>query len=277
VSFDDDASGRDDLDWLPPLDAQPGPARRIASARANAIVAKAIDRAEAATRPASRTTMWQAAAIALLALGAASTAVAAVFIGANWVIGDTVWIEARRAPPAIAEERAAGDRARETGATTELALDEPFIVTAEERVARVIRRATRGEARDELARANTLRASRRWRAAEESYGRVAARFRGSEEAYAAAVAAADLRLEHLNDPGGALRMFRAAVRAHPRGALAEEARYGVAECERALHHDDGEASALRSFLSAHPGSALAPRVRARLGALGQGASDDRQP
>src|SRR5262249_41764010 len=68
---------------------------------------------------------------------------------------------------------------------------------------------------DLLLQANDLRASRRWREAARTYERVLAVNPASPEAYAAAVAAAELRLEQLNDPAAALRLYRTALQKNP--------------------------------------------------------------
>ena len=119
---------------------------------------------------------------------------------------------------------------------------------------------------DLLAEANAQRAAHEWKAADALYARVVA---GSPKGLAgqtALVASATLHLEHLGDPVGAERRFRS-VLAHP-GGLAEDARWGVAECERARGDEKAERHALDDFLAHHPSSPIAPRARARLAELG---------
>jgi hypothetical protein len=82
-------------------------------------------------------------------------------------------------------------------------------------------------------------------------------------AQTALVASASLHLEHLGDPKGAARRFSRALAIAPEGALAEEARWGLAEAARARHDDAAEAHALDDFLAHHAGSPLAARARAR--------------
>jgi hypothetical protein len=120
---------------------------------------------------------------------------------------------------------------------------------------------------DLLRAANRLRAEHRWAEAEQTYQRVIARGPDHAEAYAASIAAASIRLEHLGDARGALQLYRATARAG-NGALVEEADWGIAECYRALGDRDAEVSALRTFVGAHPQSALRPTAEARLSALG---------
>ena len=80
------------------------------------------------------------------------------------------------------------------------------------------------------------------------------------------MAAAALRLDHLSDARGALRLYRAALRSRPRGALSEEALLGVADAQHRLA-DGAEADTLASFLERFPDSPEASRARARLAKL----------
>jgi hypothetical protein len=121
---------------------------------------------------------------------------------------------------------------------------------------------------DIVALANQRRKEKRWRAAEELYERVMRDHAGTDAATIATVASASLHLDHLADPAGALSRFHRALRVRPRGPLAEEARWGVAETHRALGDEAAERAALRRFLSAHPGSVNAARARQRLAELG---------
>src|SRR5262249_5045006 len=126
---------------------------------------------------------------------------------------------------------------------------------------------TRSQSVDLLQRANELRAQRNWRKAEHAYVLVVTEHPSSTESYAALVAAAALRLEHLHDAGGALLFYRAALRRRPTGALAEEASYGIAECQRALGNPKAETEALRHFLKAYPNSLLRSKAQSRAHAL----------
>ncbi len=121
---------------------------------------------------------------------------------------------------------------------------------------------------DLLAEANAARAAHRWRDADALYARVVRGTATGLAAQAALVASASIRLEHLGDPAGAARRFRAARAAGPRATLAEDARWGLAEAARALGDPAGERRALDAFLAHHAGSALAPRARSRRTELG---------
>ncbi len=116
---------------------------------------------------------------------------------------------------------------------------------------------------DMLARANEFRRSRQWDQADKLYRGVVNRFPQSDAAVVAQIASATLHLQQLNDPAGALNYYRRALATRPTGPLAEEARWGIAETQRALGNTAGEAAALRDFLSHHPQSAMAPMAKRR--------------
>jgi hypothetical protein len=119
---------------------------------------------------------------------------------------------------------------------------------------------------DLLAEANAQRAAHAWKAADALYARVVASSPKGLAGQTALVASATLHLEHLGDPAGAEKRFRSAL-AHS-SSLAEDARWGVAECERARGDTAAERRALDDFLAHHASSPIAPRARARLAELG---------
>jgi hypothetical protein len=124
--------------------------------------------------------------------------------------------------------------------------------------------ATTAEAEDLLAEANAARTAHDWRGADALYRRVArGRATGGLAAQTALVASAELHLQHLGDPAGAARGFRAALASGAKAALAEDARWGLAECARALGDAAAERRALDDFLASHPGSPRTERARAR--------------
>lgn len=133
---------------------------------------------------------------------------------------------------------------------------------------------TSAGAEDLLARANAARGAHDWRAADALYRRVAraggGTGRGTDDlaAQTALVASAELHLEHLGDPAGAARRFRAALAGGAGAALAEDARWGLAESARALGDAAAERRALDDFLAHHPASARAERARTRRAELG---------
>jgi len=119
------------------------------------------------------------------------------------------------------------------------------------------------EAVDLLGEANAKRAAKQWRESDALYMRAVRRAPHSLAAQTALVASASLRLEHLGDPKGAAARFRRALAIAPDGALAEEARWGLAEAARARHDNAAEAHALDDFLAHHAGSPRAAQARAR--------------
>jgi hypothetical protein len=118
-------------------------------------------------------------------------------------------------------------------------------------------------AADLLAEANAKRAAKQWRESDALYARVVERSRNSLAAQTALIASASLHLEHLGDPKGAAQRFRRALAMAPSGALAEDARWGIAEAARATNDRAAEADALDDFLAHHPSSPLASRAKAR--------------
>ena len=116
---------------------------------------------------------------------------------------------------------------------------------------------------DLLGEANAKRAEKEWRESDLLYGRVVDKAPKSMAAQTALVASGSLHLEHLRDPRGAAKRFRRALELAPSGAVAEDARWGLAEALRALKDDKGEAAALDDFLAHHASSPLASRARKR--------------
>jgi hypothetical protein len=116
---------------------------------------------------------------------------------------------------------------------------------------------------DLLGEANAKRAAHEWRESDALYARVVKRAPGTLGAQTALVASGSLHLEHLGDPRGAAVRFKRALAIAPDAAMAEEARWGLAEAARARGDAAGEAKALDDFLAHHPDSPLAPKARAR--------------
>src|SRR5262245_32024288 len=273
--------------WLPPLDAQPGPASRISRARAANIVSLAMGFETRSRidvrRPRRRQRAW--AKVAFLSA-------AAFVLPVTVVAGAVRFVAARRPMPAalIMAARTGAPHA-ETKAPPRAAVEAPVAapVAAPVEVAPVVEpavveaprapeprakpAAVRAAApapapetspRDMLQQANDLRAQRQWLAATQIYEKTLRTFPGRAEAYSAMVAAGVLRLDQLGDPKGALALFSSAVRARPRGPLAEEARWGAIQAHRALGDRAAEMAGLQEFVTLHPQSLLAWRALARL-------------
>ncbi|HEY5959373.1 MAG TPA: hypothetical protein VIV60_22600, partial [Polyangiaceae bacterium] len=116
-------------------------------------------------------------------------------------------------------------------------------------------------AADQLSAANELRRSAQWKAAEAAYSMIAARCAGTQEGYVAQLAAAELRLGHLGDAAGALRLYQTLPRGNPLGV---EALFGVSRAHRALLDRNAERAALRALVNDFPTSLQADGARARL-------------
>jgi hypothetical protein len=284
-----------DLQRLFALDAWPGPARPIDDSRFSAIVAGALGGAGFPPPPIGPAATGLATSkLTVLIGGALSAALATV----AWValrtpgIPEPTAVESPAAPaiastppratddaaPAIAPAPAPAvdsrDRRRDAitagpahpgGASKggRRRIAKPTTAPAEDPAPVAVPRTPD----DLLAEANAARAAHRWHDADALYARVA----GGEPGLAAQtalVASASIRLEHLGDPAGAARGFRAALAAGPRDALAEDARWGLAEVARVTGDTAAERRALDDFLARHAGSPRAPRARARRIELG---------
>ena len=255
--------GDDELSRLLSLDEGAGPASAIAEARAAAMVEAALSGAgfappasvktDARRRMRSRRPLW-------LSLGGVLVAglAAAAYLGTRG--GDRTDHPASVAPPGppLPPPVDAPADAPAVAAPVPPAAAEP---------AEPVRpgpRPARKEVEEWLARANALRGQKRWTAADALYTRVARAAPRTAAAHVALVASGTLHLEHLGDPAGARQRFRAALSARQNGAVAEEARFGLAEAARRTGNTRAEAAALRELVRKHPGSPLVPRADKRL-------------
>ena len=117
---------------------------------------------------------------------------------------------------------------------------------------------------DLLQQANQQRAAGRFAQAERLYTRIVDGSDQADTVYVALVAAATLRLEHLDQAAHALAYYRRALLLRPTGTLSPAARFGIAECQRALRNPAEEEQALRALLRAHPHHPLRARADQRL-------------
>jgi hypothetical protein len=135
---------------------------------------------------------------------------------------------------------------------------------------RVVGPATKREPLTDLLReANRLRARGLWLEAERAYARVMRGRPGNSESAVAALAAASLRLEHLGDPAGALRLYESVTH---RGVLVEEALLGVARCHRAVGNGALEAQTLKLLIARRPQPFVLEEARRRLSELDENVS-----
>jgi len=254
------------------LDATAGPARPIDDRRASAIIAGALGGAGFPSPASGGGTTGGTATKALAVKLAIVTGGLATIAAVAWfalrdkpeptpaapiaAIAPTP-VEPPPPPPVVAPPPAPVQEQDPTPDPTEVTPDKPHAHAKPHHATTQLD--------DLLAEANAKRAAHDWKAADALYARVVAKSPTGLAGQTALVASATLHLEHLNDPTGAERKFRT-VLAHP-GGLAEDARWGIAECERARGDAAGEKRALDDFLSHHASSAIAPRARARLAEL----------
>jgi hypothetical protein len=290
-------AGKDDdlpAGLLGPLDDHPGPARRLPQSKSAAMIASIVDTAMKDAASADRidrpeklgdgtgtidAPARRAPSRRLVPLLAAALVAAAV-VGAAAAVITTRYFTPAPAPqvlpppsPAAPAPAPSIDEPDDV-APGEIEMEASEIERAAPRPKKVAPPRERermlppdAPPEDVLALANQRRKERAWRDADELYRRVIKSHPKSDAAIVAEVASATLHLEHLGDPAGALAGYRRALRARPAGALGEEARWGIAEAYRARSDDKHEAVALRVFLDAHPGSAMAPAARKRLAEL----------
>ncbi len=262
---------------LPRLDGLPGPARALTPARSAAMVKSIIDaaiadphvlaRAEAPARMGWRRALRFAAAILFCFSGAVAPALVR---HVRHTVAPRTSVEPPRqpgprregkqdlAPPAVEPPRTVAPAPHPMPPAPVVRVPRPNVAPAEEELD-----VEKAPPEDLLALANERRRVRDWGGADRLYRATSRRFPHSDAAVVAGVASATLHLEQLRDAAGALRDYRLALATRPTGPLAEEARWGIAEAERALGDSAAEALALRDFLANHPGSALAPVARHR--------------
>jgi len=258
---------------IPPVGDEPGPAQPLAADQAEAIARAAVRRARS-TSP-RRTFPLQLVASVALAVIAAGGALAAV---ATFLAQDDPGAETDARGPAASPKPTArpaveGDapHAPEPAEAPPPAREEPTPTDTPASTQTPDKPRAHGTDGDLLQRANRLRAAGRFAQAERVYTRVARTAdrhpNGVGAAYAATIAAAELRLEHTNDPAGALQLFRRALRMQPRGALSASARYGIAQSQRVLGRPEAEARALAELIEDHPEHLLRTGAEARLKVL----------
>ncbi|MEY4579963.1 MAG: hypothetical protein RL701_4666 [Pseudomonadota bacterium] len=245
---------------MEPADAEVGPARPLSAAQAERMAAAVTRRYNA-----RRWAVWGVrAAVALLAFSVAGVSFAAV----------RMWQASRASAGATLTSAQLGERKhlilgpRVSPPPTAAAAPAPALQpTAAKASARRDVGDANVDAASLLARANAMRAERRWAAAERLYTRALGAGATEQQRYVALVAAASLALQHTGKPSRALSLYRRALNLFPNGDLSEEARYGVAESQRARGDTEAEIVALRTFVSAYPQSLQTPTARKRLTSL----------
>lgn len=262
-----DARTDEELFEFASLDGADGPARPLSSTAADALIANVLDGVGAPPNGGSGSSAAAGKGLigAKIAVGIAVLAMA----GGGGLLTmreprDRFVANVPRPSPAAPEE-----------AGVHVAPAEPDMVFEEllpEEPEPVVREARREPAApqvappDLLAEANRLRRAGSYGEAEATYRRIVQLSPRSREAHVARVAAAGLRLDRLNDPQGAARMYREASRGS--GGLAAEATFGLARASRALGDRAAETQALRSIVERFPRSPYVRPATDRLRSLG---------
>jgi hypothetical protein len=254
---------------LEPLDGRDGPALLLADAARAAAIEAALARALPARKAprfgrSRKSLLLLAAALSLTGIAAAfaagqrwsqsiSTTPSAGVVPSASLRGGSQTVPPLVGPPplapaptAVAEVASSAENARTDSAT------EPT------------HNARARAAADLLKQANQLRRQAQWADAERAYAHIASNYGASAQGPVAALAAASLRLEHLSDPRGALRLYQSAKKAP---SLSAEAELGIANCYRALGDREAEMAALRRVTSAYPDALFHERAVRRLQTL----------
>jgi hypothetical protein len=115
-----------------------------------------------------------------------------------------------------------------------------------------------------LSRAQARRAAQDWAGAVRAYGALIRRYPTRPESATARVSLGFIQLEHLGQPGRALRSFDRYLRRGGRGPVAREAAWGRIRALRALGRRAEERRALRRYLKQYAGSVHSRHIRRRL-------------
>ncbi len=115
--------------------------------------------------------------------------------------------------------------------------------------------------------ASRLRGAQQWAAAATAYEALVKAHPGHRATYVARISAAGLYLDHLNAPGSAARVYRAALAQRRTGPLHAAARWGLARAYRAQGDQARELKVLRTLLRTHPEALQAGQARRRLQAV----------
>jgi tetratricopeptide (TPR) repeat protein len=247
------------LEKIFPLDEQLGPAR-IGMREARTLVERALDtwQSETAQAPRRRKTKMLLLAAAVFAIASSAAGLFyAQTISKQTHVSDRPTTPRLSAPkPAKQPEAPAIDQQTESSAELPASIDHT--------VQRTKDHAPQKQADDLLQIANKQRQQERWREAEQTYRRVYMLYPNSSSAYVAAIAAASIRLERLNNPRGALSLYTEAMSVEPNGSLDIEARLGIARSWQALGDRKHEIETLRALLRKYSSGPMVQRARERL-------------
>lgn len=235
---------------LPRLDDRPGPARPLSAEAQRALVLATVARHTERRRAPTWTLAAAAASLLLVSAGVS----AALLVRSRSTGKQGAVVDPLTAVPDVVA--AWPEPAAPTEATAPAEIPEPEPLPRP--------KPAPSSSSDRLEQANRLRARGAWKLAAAAYERALAGAPRSAAGYAAMVAAGDLYTTKLGKPAKGVKLFRRALAAQPGGALAEEARWGLAEAYRRQGQRTAEARALRALLQHHPDSVRTAEARQRL-------------
>lgn len=278
---------REHDEWLAQslrLDDSDGPALRLSAEEQRALVRSTLARVpqQPAARRSGARVYWLGAGVLVATAAAAATAIPIFLSGKSPEPASSAQAGAQSAALApnatvarTTDPAVSAAASSEPAAVPELAppLEPPGAPTSAGRktlprpVTRPSVLSSNPVAIDRLKQANALRSAQRYVSALKIYMSVARDYPNTLQADAARVAAADIKLEHLQDANGARALYDDAARAG--GVLSEEASYGLAQAYRRQGNTLKERSALQAFLNQFPSSPFAKSARERLSELSQ--------
>lgn len=248
--------------WL--LDADEGPARRQSELEAGAQLAEVMARARAMglvapepRRSMSRVRRMSVRAVGLWVVGSLMAGSAAALVATQTGLFRT-YERVVETPPVQPVVRRPRIKPRQEHPQPELP-----IVEAPEPAA------PQPKPGELLARANHLRGEGKYRAAVRVYMLALRADPRGAAGNVAAVAAAAIRLEFLNNPRGAAALYRRALSIRPQGPLALESYEGLARAYRALGRRDAERKALQALIDLDVPSPAQARAKERLETLSE--------
>jgi len=117
---------------------------------------------------------------------------------------------------------------------------------------------------DLLAKAQTMRATRKWAEAVEAYHELIWRFPGSAEARSSLVSLGTIQLEQMKAPSRALGYFDEYLSEAGSGSLAQEAAFGRIMALKKLGKTRRERESIHNFIRNFPSAIQIPRLKERL-------------
>jgi TolA-binding protein len=108
-----------------------------------------------------------------------------------------------------------------------------------------------------------------WKCAAVKYNNILTGYNDQWEASTALVSLAKIELRHLGKSKEALKHYKLYMKKYPKGALIEEAIFGIAESYRRQGNEKMELATLRRFIAEHSGSPSVAKAKERISEIEQ--------